>query len=97
MGAPKSISEYLRAYGHVLGARVLEQFPPLHEPGDPLWPAVHQLKRTPFPAQALVLLCYKLLSPLRMMATAEYCRGDGCCPGKDPDGRGHLSTATGRP
>ena len=56
MGALHSLSDYLRAYGPVLGSRVLEQFPPLHEPGDPLWPGVHQLKRTPFPAQALAIM-----------------------------------------
>jgi superfamily II DNA or RNA helicase len=56
MGALHSLSDYLRSYGPVLGSRVLEQFPPLHEPGDPLWPGIHQLKRTPFPAKALAIM-----------------------------------------
>lgn len=54
--SPCSISEYLRAYGSELGARVLAQFPPLHGLPDPVAPAVMQLKRTPFPAQTLAIM-----------------------------------------
>jgi hypothetical protein len=56
MSAPNCISEYLRQYGSALGERVLNQFPPLHSPGDPVSPWLHQLKRRPFPAQALAIL-----------------------------------------
>jgi hypothetical protein len=45
MSAPDSISSYLRLYGSALGERVLSQFPPLHNPGDPVSPWLHQLKR----------------------------------------------------
>ncbi len=46
MNAPDSISSYLRAYGTELGARVLAQFPALHQPSDPVWPALKLLVRS---------------------------------------------------
>lgn len=56
MDALQNLADYLRAYGPVLGSRVLQQFPPLHQPGDPLWPGIEQLKRQPFPAQTLAIM-----------------------------------------
>ena len=56
MSIPTTISAYLRAYGNELGEKVLTQFPPLHSPGDPIWPALKLLKRKPFPAQTLAIL-----------------------------------------
>src|SRR5260370_12169588 len=56
MSIPTTISAYLRAYGNELGEKVLTQFPPLHSPSDPIWPALKQLKRKPFPAQSLAIL-----------------------------------------
>src|ERR1039457_6446308 len=56
MSIPITISAYLRAYGNELGEKVLTQFPPLHSPGDPIWPALKLLKRKPFPAQTLAIL-----------------------------------------
>lgn len=56
MSAPDCIAEYLRLYGSALGERVLSQFPPLHNPDDPISPWLHQLKRRPFPAQVLAIL-----------------------------------------
>jgi hypothetical protein len=53
---PDSISAYLRVYGAQLGDRVLAQFPPLHGPNDPPSPSLRQLKRQPFPAQALAIM-----------------------------------------
>jgi hypothetical protein len=51
MTAPGCIADYLRLYGPELGERVLAQFPPLHSPSDPFWPAMKQLKRRPFPVR----------------------------------------------
>ncbi len=51
-----SINDYLRRYGSALGHRVLAQFPPLHAPEDPLAEELRQLKRRPFPAQALAIM-----------------------------------------
>ncbi len=56
MGALASISDYLRMYGTELGRRVIEQFPALHQPGDPVLPGVRQLKRQPFPAQTMAIM-----------------------------------------
>jgi hypothetical protein len=56
MDIPDSITSYLRAYGTELGARVLAQFPALHQPSDPVWPALKSLRRRPFPAQQLAIM-----------------------------------------
>ena len=53
---PDSISAYLRTYGAQLGERVLAQFPPLQGPDDPGSKCLRQLKRQPFPAQALAIM-----------------------------------------
>ncbi len=56
MNEPTCITSYLSRYGAEIGQRVVEQFPPLHQPSDPPWPALAQLKRRPFPAQALAIM-----------------------------------------
>lgn len=56
MSAPVCIHSYLRLYGSELGERVLSQFPALHHPSDPAWPALALLKRRPFPAQQLAIM-----------------------------------------
>src|SRR6266568_8595699 len=56
MGALTCINDYLKAYGAELGHRVVDQFPPLHQPSDPVWSAINELKRRPFPAQALAIM-----------------------------------------
>ena len=56
MAALTTIGDYLRLHGVALGERVLGQFPPLHEPADAVSPALKQLKRRPFPAQALAIM-----------------------------------------
>ena len=47
--------EYLRAFSQELGARIVEMYPPLQEPNDPLPPALKTLLRQPLPAQALTI------------------------------------------
>ena len=56
MGALTCINDYLKIYGAELGHRVVDQFPPLHQLSDPVWPAINELKRNPFPAQALAIM-----------------------------------------
>ena len=56
MGSPDCIHSYLRTYGPALGERVLARFPALHQPMDPVWPALKLLKRRPFPAQELAIM-----------------------------------------
>ena len=53
---PKTISEYLKHYAEELGDRVVEQFPPLHKPGDAPSPFLRKLKRQPFPGQQLAVM-----------------------------------------
>lgn len=52
---PKDIATYLREFAHLLEDRILQQFPPLHEPGAPLPAELRHLRRTPYPAQALAI------------------------------------------
>jgi hypothetical protein len=53
---PTDTSEYLRRYSDELGARILAQFPALHQPGDQVHPGVARLRRKPFPAQTLAIM-----------------------------------------
>ena len=53
---PNDINGYLRLYAAELEGRVLSQFPPVHRPEDGEWPALKQLRRTPYPAQALAIM-----------------------------------------
>src|SRR5437867_854655 len=56
MAALASIADYLRMYGPALGDLVLARFPALHSPDDPVSSALKQLKRRPFPAQAMAIM-----------------------------------------
>jgi hypothetical protein len=53
---PKTIGEYLKHFADELGDRVVEQFPPLHKPGDAPSPLLRKLKRQPFPGQQLAVM-----------------------------------------
>lgn len=52
---PKDIPTYLRQFAHLLEDRILKQFPPLHQPGEPLPAGLCRLRRVPYPAQALAI------------------------------------------
>jgi hypothetical protein len=74
MNAPTSITDYLRLYGSALGDRVLKQFPALHDPGNPVWPALRQLKRRPFRAQELAIMgTAKKIQEARCAAVVAEC------------------------
>jgi hypothetical protein len=47
--------EYLRTFSQELGARIVEMYPPLQGPNDPLPAALKTLLRQPLPAQALTI------------------------------------------
>jgi len=47
--------QYLRSFSQELGARILEMYPPLQRPDDPLPYALKTLLRQPLPAQALTI------------------------------------------
>lgn len=53
---PKTIGEYLKHFADELGDRVVDQFPPLHKPGDAASPLLRKLKRQPFPGQQLAVM-----------------------------------------
>ena len=47
--------DYLRAYSSELGARIVEMYPPLQGPKDPIAPVLKSLLRKPLPAQAMTI------------------------------------------
>ena len=51
-----TIYDYMRAHANLLGTRILEQFPALHQVHDPLSPRIEGLVRKPFPAQAIAIM-----------------------------------------
>src|SRR5579859_7052478 len=51
-----TIYDYMRAYAHLLGERILKQFPALHQVHDPLSPRLEGLLRRPFPAQMIAIM-----------------------------------------
>lgn len=51
-----TIYDYMRAHAGLLGTRILEEYPALHQIGDPLSPRIEGLLRRPFPAQAIAIM-----------------------------------------
>jgi superfamily II DNA or RNA helicase len=47
--------EYLRNYSQELGARIVEMYPPVQRPNDPVAAPIATLLRKPLPAQALTI------------------------------------------
>ena len=43
MSIPKSIQDYLRWFGTELGDRIVQMFPALYKPGDPVCPRMQTL------------------------------------------------------
>ena len=92
MAAPAAIDDYLRLYGSALGELVLARFPALHGPDDPVWPALKQLKRRPFPAQSMAIMgIVKVWQETR--CAAAVAEGVVRC---DPFGEGVLKFALAR-
>src|ERR1700761_640182 len=56
-----TVFEYMRRYAGPMGERIMQAYPPLHAPGDPVSPRVAELLREPLAAQELA-----------MMGTAKY-------------------------
>ena len=55
MAALTNIFDYMRVYASELGDRIVESYPPVQAPGDPLSPEFAKLKRKPLTAQALAI------------------------------------------
>ena len=51
-----TIYDYMRANAGLLGARILEKFPALHQFEDPISPRIEGLLRRPFPAQSIAIM-----------------------------------------
>ena len=51
-----TIYDYMRANAPLLGARILEEYPALHQFDDAISPRVDGLSRRPFPAQAIAIM-----------------------------------------
>jgi hypothetical protein len=47
--------EYLKTYSQELGSRIVEMYPPVQGPNDPMAKPVATLLRKPLPAQALTI------------------------------------------
>jgi superfamily II DNA or RNA helicase len=51
-----TIYDYMRANAALLGARILEEFPALHQFDEPISKRIEGLLRRPFPAQAIAIM-----------------------------------------
>lgn len=56
MPALSTIYDYLRAHSNLLGARILQEYPALHQFDDPVSPRIASLLRKPFPAQIIAIM-----------------------------------------
>jgi superfamily II DNA or RNA helicase len=51
-----TIYDYMRAHATLLGERILQRYPALHQVGDPVSARLGRLLRRPFPAQAIAIM-----------------------------------------
>jgi superfamily II DNA or RNA helicase len=51
-----TIYDYMRANASLLGARILQEYPALHQFDDPVSPRIEDLLRKPFPAQTIAIM-----------------------------------------
>ena len=51
-----TIYDYMRAHAHLLGERILQQYPALHQFDNPVSPRIEGLLRRPFPAQNIAIM-----------------------------------------
>ena len=51
-----TIYDYMRAHAGVLGSRILQEYPALHQFDDPVSPRIGGLLRRPFPAQTIAIM-----------------------------------------
>lgn len=56
MAIPATLCDYLREFGNELGERILERYPALHKPEDPVSPRMSTLLRRPYRAQELAAM-----------------------------------------
>jgi hypothetical protein len=51
-----TIYDYMRAHASLLGERILQEYPGLHQFDDPVSPRIGGLLRKPFPAQTIAIM-----------------------------------------
>ena len=51
-----TIYDYMRSHAVLLGNRILQEYPALHQFDDPVSPRLSELLRDPFPAQAIAIM-----------------------------------------
>ena len=51
-----TIYDYMRACATLLGGRILQEYPALHQFDDPVSPRIEELLRAPFPAQTIAIM-----------------------------------------
>ncbi len=51
-----TIYDYMRAHASLLGERILQEYPALHQFDDPVSPRIEGLLRKPFPAQTIAIM-----------------------------------------
>jgi len=51
-----TIYDYMRAHAALLGQRILQEYPALHQFDDPVSPRIAALLRKPFPAQTIAIM-----------------------------------------
>src|SRR5437879_11449148 len=56
MSQLSTIYDYMRAHSTLLGERILQEYPALHQFDDPVSPRIQSLLRTPFPAQTIAIM-----------------------------------------
>ena len=56
MAIPQTIQDYLRMYARELGQRIVEMYPALHTPADPVSPRMKTLLRQPYRVQELAAM-----------------------------------------
>src|SRR6266567_5078923 len=56
MSQLSTIYDYMRAHSTLLGERILQEYPALHQFDDPVSPRIQSLLRKPFPAQTIAIM-----------------------------------------
>src|ERR1700722_14319761 len=51
-----TIYDYMRSHAGLLGERILQEYPALHQFDDPVSPRIVELLRKPFPAQTIAIM-----------------------------------------
>ncbi|GGG86980.1 DEAD/DEAH box helicase [Edaphobacter dinghuensis] len=66
--------DYLRTYASELGSRIVEMYPPLQGPKDPLAPELKTLLRKPLPVQGMTITgCAKYLKTAKAVSIVGEC------------------------